>query len=200
MHRTRTATSALSGRDRFGEGFIKCFPRFQEAQLGETGLEIHHHVVTRLARVHPSIVLPHQAAGTISLHRTADLGGGGNSNAPGPTRGNDGGAEKRGDAAASSLEDGAELIAFPNPPVPAESGATGGHWSQCALASGLGVLRPQALPALGPAPLDDESPAPRSHADEEAVCPSSATIVGLERSLHCFLESLPKVRTCDVIG
>lgn len=115
-------------------------------------------------------------------------------------RGNGGGGEKRGGTPASGLQDGAKLIALPDPPVPAESGVTGGHLGQWALLRASGFLRPQTLPALGPAPLDDESPAPRSHADEEAVCPSSATIVGLERSLHCSLESLPKVRTCDVIG
>jgi hypothetical protein len=125
------------------------------------------------------------------LHRSADLGGSGNSNTPGPWRGNNGGTKKGGGAATPSLQDGAKLIALPNPPVPAESGVTGGQLGQW-VALGLGVLRPQTLPALGPAPLYDESPAPRSHADEEAVCPSSTTIVGLERSLHCSLESLPK--------
>lgn len=200
MHRTRTATSAFSSRDRFGEGFIKCVPRFRRGQLGEPWLEIDHDVVENLPRIHPSVAFPDEATGAISLHRPADLGGGGNSNAPGSMRGNNGGTEKGGGAATSGLQDGAELIALPDPPVPAESGATGGHLGQLGLLWASGFLRPQALPALGPAPLDDESPASRSHADEEAVCPSSATIVGLERSLHCFLESLPKVGTCNVIG
>lgn len=73
----------------------------------------------------------------------------------------------------------------PNRALPVDTWANGLLWAS-------GVLSPQALPALGPAPLDDESSAARSHADEEAVCPSSATVVGLERSLHCSLESLPK--------
>jgi len=51
----------------------------------------------------------------------------------------------------------------------------------------------ETLPSLGTAPLDHESAAPRSHADEEAVSPSSAAIVGLERSLHCFWNPLRKV-------
>lgn len=192
MHRTRTATAAFSSRDRFGEAFIKCIPRFRGGQLGKPWLEADHDVVGNLPRIHASVAFPHQASGSVSLHGSTHLGGSGNSNAPGPLRGNDGGTKKRGGAATPSLQDGAKLIALPNPPVPAESGVTGGQLGQWVALGPRGFLRPQTLPALGPTPLDDESPAPRSHADEEAVCPSSATIVGLERSLHCYLESLPK--------
>ena len=54
-------------------------------------------------------------------------------------------------------------------------------------------LGAEALPSLGAASLDHESAAPRSHADEEAVSPSSAAIIRLERSLHCFWNPLRKV-------
>lgn len=58
----------------------------------------------------------------------------------------------------------------------------------------------EALPSLGAASLDDESSAARSHADEEAVSPSSATIVRLERSLHCFWDPLRKVEPAMLSG
>lgn len=51
----------------------------------------------------------------------------------------------------------------------------------------------ETLPSFGAAPLDHESAAARPHADEEAVGPSPATIVWLERSLHCFCGPLRKV-------
>ena len=149
MHRTRTATSAFSSRDRFGEGFIKCVPRFRRGQRSEPGLEVDHDVVGNIRLVHPSVVFPHQAPGSVSLHRSPHLGGSGNSNAPGPLRGNDGGTKKSGGAATPSLQDGAKLIALPNPPVPAESGVTGGHLGQW-VALGLGGFTPPG--AAGPWP------------------------------------------------
>ena len=49
------------------------------------------------------------------------------------------------------------------------------------------------IAALGAPPLDHEPSSLRPHSDEEAVGPSSVTIVGLKRSLHCLMESLRKV-------
>lgn len=62
------------------------------------------------------------------------------------------------------------------------------------------LLGAEALPSLGPASFDHESPAARSHADEEAVGPSSAAIVRLERSLHCFWNPLRKVEPVMLSG
>ena len=56
-----------------------------------------------------------------------------------------------------------------------------------------GLLGSETLPSLGPTSLDHESAPARSHADEKTVCPSSASIVRLERSLHCFWDPLRKV-------
>lgn len=56
-----------------------------------------------------------------------------------------------------------------------------------------GSSGPEALPAFGTPSLDHESSAARAHAYEEAVSLSPATIVRLERSLHCLMESLRKV-------
>ena len=62
------------------------------------------------------------------------------------------------------------------------------------------VLGAEALPSLGAASLDHESPPARSHADEEAVRPSSAAIIRLERSLHCFWNPLRKVEPAMLSG
>jgi hypothetical protein len=61
-------------------------------------------------------------------------------------------------------------------------------------------LGPEALPSFGTTSLDHESSAARSHADEEAVGPSSAAIVRLERSLHCFWNPLRKVEPAMLSG
>ena len=56
-----------------------------------------------------------------------------------------------------------------------------------------GALCAQTLPSLGATPLDHQSSSSRSHPDKKSVGSFSTTIVGLERSLHCLMESSRKV-------
>ena len=199
MHRTRTATSTLSSRDRFGDGFIKCVARFHRGQLSEPGLEVDHDVVGDPLWIHPPVAFPDQAAGAVSLHRSAHPGGSGNSNAPGPMRGNDGGTEEGGGTATSGLQDGAELIALAYPPVAAEMGVTGGHVGQW-VARASGSYAPRRCRPLARRLLMTSLP-PRDLMRTRKPCVLLLRrLLGWNVLFTVFLESLPKVRTCDVIG
>jgi len=141
-----------------------------------------------------SVILSNEAARPVPLHRATDPGGGRNANpAPAPGR-HQGNVDERGGSAATGAQDLAEFRALSDASIPAQSSRDSpGLDLGRQYVPDLRALRPQALPTLGPTPLDHQATAPRSHADEEAMGPSSATIVGLERSLHCLLESLRKV-------
>jgi hypothetical protein len=140
-----------------------------------------------------TVVLPDQSSGAVSLHCAPHLDRSRDSNASRTGGGHQGYAHQRRGPSAPRFQYRGELGALPDAPVAAESGATrraaACHWR----GPGARWLRPEALPALGAAPLDHEPAAPRSHADQKAVRPSSATIVGLERSLHCLWNPLRKI-------
>lgn len=200
MHRTRTATSAFSSRDRFGEGFIKCVPRFRRGQRSEPGLEVDHDVVGNFRLVHPSVVLPHQASGPVSLHRSPHLGGSGNSNAPGALRGNNGGTKKSGGAATPSLQDGAKLIALPNPPVPAETGVTGGQLGQWVAFGPRGYYAPRRCRPLARRLLMTSLP-PRDLMRTRKPCVLLLRrLLGWNVLFTVFWSPCQKVGTCDVSG
>ena len=146
-----------------------------------------------------SVVLPNKAAGAISLNRPPHFRGRRDADSSGPFGGGDyGDAEQRSSPTSARPQDLGEFFALPDSTVSAEPPAVGSP----TLLDGIPkeTLGPQALPAFGAASLNHQSSPSRSHADEKAVGPSSATIIGLERSLHCFMESLRKVEPAMLSG
>jgi len=120
-------------------------------------------------------------------------------------RGDDGDGEKGCGPATAHLQNDSKLVTLPDAAIPAEAGATKGHGRLPSALRGVPrrggrFLGPEALPSFGATSLDHESSAARSHADEEAVGPSSAAIVRLERSLHCFWNPLRKVEPAMLSG
>lgn len=146
-----------------------------------------------------SVVLPNHPAGAVARHRPADFRRGGNSDAARPAHRDKRDVHEHTTAPNSGLQDLSKFVALPDPSVSAEAVSAPGQGFDAStpLAYFLGS---QARPALGTAPFYDEPPSARSHPNEKAVGPSSATIVGLERSLHCFMESLRKVEPLMLSG
>lgn len=154
-------------------------------------------------------MLPDEAPRSISQDGAADLHRSRNSYPPRSSRRHYGDTEKGGRPATPDLQNGSKIVTLEDSPFAAEAsattGATWGHeqspraawpWSPRPGRS----LGPEALPSLGAASFDHESSAARSHADEEAMSPSSAAIVRLERSLHCFWDPLRKVEPVMLSG
>ena len=138
-------------------------------------------------------MLPDQSSRAVSLDRTAHLDRRGDPDATGSLRRGQRDAHEGGGAAVARLEERGEVGALADPPITTEGRAPGRLRASAGHCGRGPRLSPQALTSLGAATLDHQAAAPRPHANEEAVSPSPATIVGLERSLHCFWNPLRKV-------
>ena len=136
----------------------------------------------------------------ISFDRTADSCRRRNAYPPRPFRGCECDTQNRRGSPTPGPEDGGEGATFPDPAVPTEASGAGERRTAGGGSLVDDGLHSQALPALGASSLDHQSAPARSHTDEEPVGPSSAAIVGLERSLHCLMESLRKVEPAMLSG
>ena len=185
-------TRDLSAIDSFCDGGMQGLSKIADGGVCGGGLKTDDQVIWGMAFIRLTVEFPNLSANPISNHRIPNTDRGRNADPPATDRLNRHDGQSRSCASATVFQNGRKLGAFPDSPVLAEACA----FRRMPLAHTppyVARLDGKLMATLGAAPLDHQSPAFRPHPDQEAMSPSSVAIVGLERSLHCFIESLPKV-------